>query len=241
MTPQERTRRSMLWHKVERLLFCPASAEDQRTWCYCFVRSLARYWEIEDFVVPGSVFPAASFSLPLPDFSLSYDLSGWGNDTLRSSVRMIFDRVAFACHDIDHDYDDRVSLSEPPPDRVLAQYQNLRTRRDELMTDIRWVLRQYLIHPRTHLHLIVEAFGRREPADENFREVVHEVRLGLGITNPFAALFQFRMNLVLLLTRDDTKAHKEAERNRIADLVHYTILNDDRVQAIPPGKLFDLT
>src|SRR4030042_1572995 len=75
MTPQERTRRSMLWHKVERLLFCPASAEDQRTWCYCFVRSLARCWEIEDFVVPGSAFPAASFSLPLPDFSLSYDLS----------------------------------------------------------------------------------------------------------------------------------------------------------------------
>ena len=85
-----------------------------------------------------------------------------------------------------------------------------------------------------------DVLGYLGPAYEPFRDVLHEVRLGLGITNPFAALFQFRMNLVLLLTRDDTKAHKEAERDRIADLLHDAILNGDRGQAIPPGKLFNL-
>ena len=232
----------MVWHKVERLLFSPAGTEKQREWCRYFQQSLALYWGIDAFAVLYPGFPNASFNLPLPDFSISYDLSGWGNDPRRSSVRMIFKGVVFACHDIDHAYHDRGSLADTPPGSILSRnhYPNRHTRSDELMTDIRWVLDRFILHPCAHFHPMPEVLGYLGPAYEPFRDVLHEVRLGLGITNPFAVLFQFRMNLVLLLTRDDTKAHKEAERNRIADLVHDAILNDDHVQAIPPGKLFDL-
>lgn len=242
MTPQERKRRAVLWHRVERLLFSPVSASDKTEWCACFRRSLAQFWEIEDFAVQGPAFPIAKFSLPLPDFSVLYDLSEWGNDPGRSSVRMIFKGVVFACHDIDHAYHDRGSLADTPPGGVLNRnhYPNRHTRSDELMTDIRWVLDRFILHPCAHFHPMPDVLGYLGPAYEPFRDVLHEVRLGLGITNPFAALFQFRMNLVLLLTRDDTKAHKEAERNRIADLVHDAILRGNAVQTVPPGRLFDL-
>ena len=240
MTPQERNRRAILWHKVERLLFSPADMQTQRTWCRCFARSLAQYWGIDEFLILNSTFPVAKINLPLPGFSISYDLSRWGNDLGRSYVRMIFEGVVFACHDIDHAYHDRSSLSDPPPDRVLAQYPNRGTRRNDLMADIRWVLDRYLLHPCAHFHPMPEVLGYLGPAYEPFQDVLHEVRLGLGITNPFAVLFQFRMNLLLGETAHDTKTRKETERNRIADLVHDAILNDDRVQAIPPGKLFDL-
>jgi hypothetical protein len=242
MTQQERRRRAVLWHKVERLLFSPPGQETQSKWCWCFVRSLARYWEIDDFVVSCPAFPVAEINLPLPGFSISYDLSGWGNDPGRSSVRMIFKEVVFACHDIDHAYDDRISLLDTPDGGVLNRnhYPNRHTRSDDLMTDIRWVLDRFILHPCAHFHPMPEVLGYLGPAYEPFRDVLHEVRLGLGITNPFAALFQFRMNLVLLLTRDDTEAHKEAERNRIADLVHEAILSGNEVQTVPPGRLFDL-
>jgi hypothetical protein len=243
MTPQQRRRRAILWHEVERLLFSPVSETDKRTWCACFIRSLAPYWQIESFAVPGSTFPKANFSLPLTDFSLSYDLSGWGNDSRRSSVWMIFRGRIFACHDIDHDYHDRGSLLDPPTGGILNRnyYPNHRTRSDDLMTDIRWVLDRFILHPCAHFHPMPEALGYLDQAAyEPFLDVLHEVRLGLGITNPFAALFQFRMNLVLLLTRDGTKAHKEAERNRVADLVHEGILSGNAVQTVPPGRLFDL-
>jgi hypothetical protein len=188
----------------------------------------------------GSIFPEGNFRLPLTDFSLSYDLSGWANDPRRSSVRMIFKGVVFACQDIDHAYHDRGSLLDAPTGRVLAHYPNPGTRSDRLMEDICWVLDRSLLHPCTHLHPMPHALGPLGPAQEAFREVVHEVRLGLGITNPFATLFQFRMNFVLLPTPHETRARKEAERNRIAGLVHDVILNSDPAQAIPPSRLFGL-
>jgi hypothetical protein len=242
MTPQERKRRAILWHRVERLLFFPVSAADKRTWCACFIRSLAPYWEIEPFAVTGSAFPGANFSVPLIDFSLSYDLSEWGNDLGRSSVRMIFKGVVFACHDIDHAYHDRGSLADTPPGGVLNRnhYPNRHTRSNDLMTDIRWVLDRFILHPCAHFHPMPEVLGYLGPAYEPFRDVLHEVRLGLGITNPFAALFQFRMNLLLGGTPHDTKTRKETERNRIADLVHDAILSGNAVQTVPPGRLFDL-
>jgi len=243
MKPKEREQRERLrtlWHKMERLLFSPSGVKEQQTWCWCFVRSLARYWEIDDFVVTGSSFPNASFQLPLQDFSLSYDLSKWGDKLPRSSVRMMFKGVVFACHDIDHGFHDRISLSDSPPRGVLSHYPNKRTRSDELMADIRWVLDRSILHPCAHFHPMPDVLGYLGPDYEAFRDVLHEIRLGLGLTNPFAALFQFRMNLLLGDTPLDTKMRKEAERDRIADLVHNAILNNARVQTIPPGELFDL-
>jgi len=240
MTPEERERRAILWNKVERLLFSPAGKSDQTTWCACFLRSLARYWEVDEFAVPGSPFPSASFRLPpLSDFSLSYDLAEWGSNR-RSSLWMMFKRVVFASYHIDHQYQDRVSLSDPPPGNVLKRYRSQSTRSRELLTDIHWVMDRYLLHPCTHLHPEPDALRYLGIDYDAFRYVLHEVRLGFGIANPFALLFQFRMNLVLGKTPEDTQARKERERNRVADLIHDEILNGGPVQATPPGKLFDL-
>ncbi len=74
MTPEERAHLSCLWHQIERGLFWPESPRDQSTWCACFVRSLAEFWEVAPPVV-GKDFLKATLSLPLPGLAIEYDLS----------------------------------------------------------------------------------------------------------------------------------------------------------------------
>jgi hypothetical protein len=90
------------------------------------------------------------------------------------------------------------------------------------------------------VHPIADALRYLGNDYDAFCDVVHEIRFGFGITNPFAALFQFRLNLLLGETPEDTQTRKERECNRVADLIHAEILNGSPVQAIPPSALFDL-
>jgi hypothetical protein len=236
---QIRERRALLWQIVERLLFCPANDRDRKTWCVCFFLSLADYWGIGSFLVPSIVFPTARFNLPLPDFSISYDLSECGNNPQRSSLQMIFKEVKFASYDIDHTYHGRDSLSNPPSGGLLSHYPKPATRNSELMEDICWVLERFILHPCTHLHLIDDVLEFLTTGQDNRTAVLHEIRLGLGIANPFAALFQFRMNFLIGKTPEDTKVRKQDELHRIAQLVLERILAKNYVQPVPPANLFN--
>ena len=240
MTPEERVRRCILWNKIERLLFSPASVADKMQWCHLYLMSLAKLWETEPFAIQGPAFPRNSLNTPIPGFSIFYDLSRWDNIRQCSSLRMSFEGIEFASHDIDHAYHDRNSLSDPHPTGVLSYYPRIATRRDELTYDIQWVLDRYLLHPCAHVHPLPEIAGYMGPIIEALRDVLHEVRFGLGITNPFAALFQFRINLPVRETPEDTQTLKETERDRIAHLVFDAILSRPPLHTIPPGRLFGI-
>jgi hypothetical protein len=73
--------------------------------------------------------------------------------------------------------------------------------------------------------------------DDVYRECLHEIRFGVGITNPFAALFQYRVNLVIRQTPDDIRATKDAEKYRVAGIMLDAIIKSE---AVSPGKLFGL-
>jgi hypothetical protein len=237
MTPQERERLGLLWYRIERGLFWPASQADQRTWCACFVTSLAGFWEVDTPVV-GAAYPKATLSLPVPGFAIEYDLSNWAGNPQRASLRMMFEGVEIACHHIDHAFQDRMVLQTPPGGNVLANYPNMPTRNEDLLADICWVLDRYVFHPCAHLHPSPDILTCLTPADNAFRECLHEIRFGVGITNPFAALFQYRVNLVLRQTPQDTKAAKEVERNRVAGRMRDAILNGGAGQGVSAGELF---
>ena len=202
MSPDER--KAWVWQRVEKLLFSPAGEKDQRNWCACYVQSLARYWGIPEFATRVG-FPQAGFRLPLMDFSLKYDLAEWNSGQGRASVQMAFEGVDFAAYDIDRKYQSRRSLLKEPVRKPLKLlYPSQGTREDDIARDVRWVLERFILHPCAHVHLVPDIFAylpaKHELAvlgveDEPFRKGVHEIRLGFGLTNPFAALFQFRIQL----------------------------------------------
>jgi hypothetical protein len=66
------------------------------------------------------------------------------------------------------------------------------------------------------------------------------MRLAAGMTNPFAALFQYRVGLVYRGNVALIKQAKEDERNRLADLALNEILKSSGIPKIPPGTLFGL-
>ncbi len=237
MTTQERKRLGLLWEAIELKLFKPASEAAQRRWCACFVRSLADFWEVEPPSV-GSTFPKAIVNLPVPEFAIEYDLSNWDGSQRRASVRMLFGQQEVACHHMDHAFDDRIAVYDPPPGSVLVLYPNMRSRTDDLFGDICWVLDRFVVHPCAHLHPGPGIFTCLAIEDDAFCESMHEMRLGVGLTNPFAALFQYRLNFVLRKTPWETKAAKEAERNRVAAILRDAILGDRAPQGVAAGELF---
>jgi len=237
MTPEERAHLSCLWHQIERGLFWPESPRDQSTWCACFVRSLAEFWEVAPPVV-GKDFLKATLSLPVPGLAIEYDLSTWASSPQKASLRMMREGVEIACHHIDHTFHDRMDLQTPPGGNVLAHYPNNASRNDDLLVDIRWVLDRYVFHPCAHLHPGPDILPCLAPADDAYRECLHEIRLGVGITNPFAALFQYRVNLLIRRTPQDIKAAKEEERNRVAGIMRDAILNGRAGLGVSAGELF---
>ena len=240
MTPEEQRRLARLWFEVERLLFSPAKSGDRRTWCDRFLGSLAGYWQSEEFLPPPSAFPTAEFSLPLPGFSICYDLSGWSAQGGRASVRAKFEQTVLASHDMDHNWCDRAALSEPPGGPVLAHYRNLRTLADDLLQDATWVLDNLIVHPCAHLHaegdILQRLKERPRGLDDQFKGVLHEVRLGLGLTNPFAALFQLRLQFALGRDKAETIQRKKDECKRVAGLACIAIR--DKKLTVPAGDLF---
>ena len=236
MTPKERERLSLLWHQIERGLFRPTSPAEQRTWCACFVKSLSTLWEVEPVV--GAAFPMATLSLPVPGFAIEYDLSNWAGNPRRASLRMMFEGVGIATHHIDHAFHDRMDLQTPPGGNVLAHYPGIASRNDDLLVDIRWILDRYVFHPCAHLHPGPDIVTCLAPADDAYRECLHEIRFGVGITNPFAALFQYRVNLLIRPTPQDIKAAKEKERNRVAGIMRDALLNRPAGSGVSAGELF---
>jgi hypothetical protein len=201
--------------------------------------SLAGFWEVDPPVVVGTLFPKATVSLPLPGFAIEYDLSNWTENRKRASLRMTFEGVEVATHHIDHAFDDRVGLYDPPPGNALGLYTNMASRNDELFHDICWVLDRFVFHPCAHVHPSPDLLSGLKPTGDTFRKCLHEVRFGVGITNPFAALFQYRVNMVLRQTPRETQAAKEKERDRVAGRMREAILNDGGTPCVPAGVLFE--
>ena len=237
MTQYDRERLSLLWHQIDRGLFSPASQTDQRTWCACFVNSLSMLWEVDSPVV-GAAFPMATLSLPMPGFAIEYDLSNWAGNPRRASLRMMFEGVEIACHHIDHAYHDRMMLLNPSAENVLRQYPNMASRNADLLADICWVLDRYVFHPCAHLHPGPDIMTCLAPRDDAYRACLHEMRFGVGITNPFASLFQYRVNLLIRPTPEDIQAAKEKERDRVAGIMRDAILNGPAAHGVSAGELF---
>lgn len=209
MTLEEKARRYFLWNKIEHLVFCPASSRDQSTWCSLYIATLDNLWEI-DPPITESTFPSARVHLTLPEFAFEYDLSRWSENPQRASLRLLHAELEIASHDIDHAYHDRMSLTPDLTGNINQHYPNSATN-DDLLTDICWVLDRYVFHPCAHLHLNSARVITLVDSDETFRECLHEIRFGCGITNPFVALFQYRVNLILRSTPTETQRAKEDE------------------------------
>jgi hypothetical protein len=233
MTPQEQKRRNKLWHLIEHKIFHPVSPDDQSKWCALFIKTLAGFWEVEPISVP-QFSPNAKFSLPLPGFEIEYDLSNWANNPQRASMRMMRMGIEIACHHIDHEYQDRLILQALPDGNILSDYPNMASRNNDILNDIRWVLDRYVFHPCAHLHPSPNILVPLVSVE--YRECLHEIRFGIGITNPFAALFQYRVNLLIREKPKDIKRAKEAERDRVAGIMMNSILYKQDVSA---SELFE--
>lgn len=241
MSAAEKRRRAKVWAAAVRALFSPVGQNDQRAWCACYVRSLADYWSVDAFAVSGATFPTAKIPLAcLPGFSLSLDLSEWGNSPPRSSFHMLFEDVQFLGFHIDQSYEASPALLDWPGGNIPGEYHNPASRAGDLLTDAQWVLDRLIMHPCAHVHLLGDMLGVLGEEQNAFRETVHEARLDFGATNPFVALFQFRVQFLLGDTNEETKARKLAERNRVAALLRDAILAGNGPQVVPPGDLFGL-
>lgn len=240
MTPERKQRLCLLWQQIEHGLFWPASQSDQRRWCSCFTSSLADLWGVDPPVV-GAPFPKATFPLPVPGFAIEYDLSYWTGDSPRASLRFMFQGLEVAAHHIDHAFEDRNSLYDPPTGNALARYPRAASRQEDLLADICWVLDRFVFHPCAHVHPSSDFVNFLTPIDNAISECLHEVRFGLGTSNPFAALFQFRVNMLLRQTSHETKAAKLTERNRVAALMRDAILGGGPTPGVAAGVLFDRT
>ena len=242
MNTDDKKRYALLWAQVESLLFSPCDAEKERDWCMHFMRSLRRCWEAE-IIAPGKAYPQCDeLSMPLPGFSLSYNFGKWGQNPSRFSIRMSFENVVFACHDIDKCYAPRVDLleppREPPSDSLLNFYPDIDRREQSLKEDTMWVLDRYLMHPCAHVHLVDDILDFLREDHAPYRDVVHEIRLAMGYENPFAILFQYRIQFILGVDKASTKERRVAERDRLADVVVKAVL--ERTHYVSSGDLFEV-
>lgn len=240
MTSQEKTRLALIWHRIEKFMFSPANESEQRNWCNCFARSLAEFWGSEPGWC-GSGYPFGEFAFPFPGISTSYDLRKWNSNPCRTEMRLMYEKEPFASLDTDHAYLGRLELFDVPQGSLLQKYPNMATRQVALRDDVVRVLDGYMLHPVTHLHAIEDIFGLLwdNPAPATLT-ALHEVRLAVGMTNPFARLFQFRLQFVMGDTIERTKQIKKQECERVADLVCEAILNEHGNYVISPGLLFGL-
>ncbi len=242
MNADDKKRYALLWERIEALLFSPHGAEEECRWCAHYMNSLRDCWEAG--IIPlGKAYPQQDdFSMPLPGFSLSYDFSNWEQGRSRFSIRMSFENVVFACQDIDKCYTPRVELleppREPPSDSLLDFYPDTPKREQSLREDTKWVLDRYLMHPCAHVHLVADILDCLRDDHAPYRDVVHEIRLPMGCENPFTALFQYRIQFILGTDKVSTKTRREAERDRLIDMVVNAVI--ERADHVSSGDLFEL-
>jgi hypothetical protein len=60
----------------------------------------------------------------------------------------------------------------------------------------------------------------------------------MGCENPFATLFQYRIQFILGTDKVSTKTRREAERDRLADVVVKAVL--ERTHYVSSGNLFEV-
>jgi len=242
MNAADKKRYALLWNRVESLLFSPRNIDKECDWCMCFMRSIDRCWGA-GIIAPGKAYPQCDeLSMPLRGFSLSYDFGKRRQHPPSFSIRMSFENVGFACQDVDKFHASRVDLLEPPdlPTGSLLSHYSADTieREQSLREDTKWVLDRYLMHPCAHVHIAPDVLDFFHDYHAAYRDVVHEIRLSMGCENPFAALFQHRIQFILGTDKASTKIRREAERDRLTDVVVKAIL--ERADQVPSGTLFEI-
>lgn len=218
-------RQAIVWDAIERLAFRPSSATDRSGWLWCYVRSLAKLWGVEETSV--EVNENTEFTFKDLSIRCAYGIERF--DHYGITIGSIEgDEPSWQLH-VEPGYCSRSSFYHPDeryPTQDMATH---------LEHEVKAVLDGMIFHPRNHTHGgalgIVSAFEGEPTLSSG------NIRLGGGIENGFVFLTHLRYQFCLL--SDDAR---QAERKRLtglfADAVRERLL--ERGQSIPAARLFGL-
>ena len=214
-------RQAIVWDAIERLAFRP-SAADRQGWLWCYVRSLAKLWGVEETSVEAN--RNTEFTFKDIDVRCAYgitDIDHYGvtiGSTRGTAPAWVVDVTPVYCSR---------SFFYRPDERYPTQDMHRYLERD-----VADVLDGMIFHPRNHSH--GDALGiLSQRAIEPPLLGPREIRLGGGIENGFVFLTHLRYQFCLL-----SHDARQEEKTRLTRL--FTEAIRARRQQIPAGELFGL-
>ena len=218
-------RQAIVWDAIERLAFQPSSATDRNGWLWCYVRSLAKLWGVEETSV--DVKKNTEFTFKDLDIRCAYGIEGI--DHYGVTIEKIESVAPSWQLHVDPGYCTR-SFFYHPDERYPTQDMAI-----HLEHEVKTVLDGMIFHPRNHAH--ADKLGIASDLGEEYELSSYEIRLGGGIENVFVFLTHLRYQFCLLSTET-----RQNERTRLIQLFTEAIRQPrhEKGLPIPPGQLFPL-
>ena len=217
----KKERLAIVWDIIERVAFQPKTDNECGTWLGVYAKTLHKLWEVEP--VQKCFSSRHIFDIPFSKMQCDCHIESVEEYSI-SLMDLSADINYWHCH-IDPRYFSYASLYSSS-----AHYPHQQL--NELERDVETVLDGMLFHPRCHTH--IDKIGvQGRPIDLDVGGLsLHEVRIGVGIENPYVFLFHLRYQCCLVAD----PARRE-EKHRLIELFYHSIKN--KVQNVSARDLCD--
>ncbi len=217
-------RQAIVWDAIEHLAFRPTTA-DRKGWLWCYLRSLAKLWGVEETSVEACQITEFTFK----DLNIRCTYGIEDIDHYGVTIQNIENVTSSWKLHVDRNYCSRSSFYQPgeryPTQDMTAHLEH----------EVKTVLDGMICHPRNHAH--GDQLGIVSPLGDPIELSSKEIRLGGGIENGFVFLTHLRYQFCLL-----SNDARQKERTRLTSLFARAIreLRHVRGQSISAAELFDL-
>ncbi|HMN17538.1 MAG TPA: hypothetical protein PKD03_07970 [Ignavibacteriaceae bacterium] len=216
------TLQALVWQKIIRLAFSPASSIDNENWLNCCARSIPAFWGIP--VQPTKNRGVYTFENPYLNLSYECSISGTSKGAIILQLELGTGKTLMWTHDIDHKY---YQFDVHKANLMDIKLKPFFKKLDKIVFD---VLDGLIFHPTVHQHIDLHIPNPAQNTNTNITN--HEVRVGGGISNPYLFLFQLRYQFCVV------NLHRENEKTRLKNLFIQELVS--KTIKISPGKLFNL-
>jgi|GEM_PF-831603 len=205
----EMERRVIVWDIIERIAFQPNSDQECSTWLGVYAKTLHKLWGVDP--VQQHFSSSHIFDIPFLNMQCDYNIESVEKYSI-SLMNLSAGGNYWHCH-IDPRYFSYTSLYSSS---THYPHQQL----NELEKDVETVLDGMLFHPRCHTH-IDEIGVQSIQLDPDIGGLSsHEIRIGVGIENPYVFLFHLRYQCCLV-----ADPARQEEKHRLIELFCNSIKN----------------
>lgn len=218
----DKTLRALVWKRIIKLAFSPASSIDNEKWLNCCAKSIPAFWGISDY--PKKQRDVYTFENSHLKLTYESSISGINKGSIVLQLDQVAGKTIMWTHDIDHSYYQYDIHKANLQDIKLKSFQK---KLDKVVSE---VLDGLIFHPTVHQHIELHL---PIPAQNNNNKItIHDVRVGGGISNPYLFLFQLRYQFCIIIQ------HRNNEKMRLKNLFTQELVS--KTITIPPGRLFNI-